>query len=29
LTGRRLRLLNEIPGVAAALIVILVILKPF
>ncbi|WP_225207110.1 CopD family protein [Novosphingobium huizhouense] len=29
LTGRRLRLLNEIPGVTAALIVILVILKPF
>jgi len=29
LTGRRLRLLNEIPGVAAALIVVLVIVRPF
>jgi len=29
LTGRNLRMLNEIPGVAAALIVILVIVKPF
>jgi putative membrane protein len=29
LDGRKLRLLNEIPGVAAALIVILVIVKPF
>jgi putative membrane protein len=29
LTGRQLRLLNEVPGVAAALIVILVVLKPF
>ncbi|MDE2434638.1 MAG: CopD family protein [Sphingomonadales bacterium] len=29
LTGKRLRLLNEVPGIAAALIVILVILKPF
>lgn len=29
LTGRRLRMLNEVPGVTAALIVILVILKPF
>ena len=29
LTGRKLRLLNEIPGIAAALIVILVIVKPF
>jgi len=29
LTGRQLRMLNEIPGVAAALIVILVIVKPF
>lgn len=29
LTGRKLRLLNEIPGVAAALIVVLVIVKPF
>lgn len=29
LTGRKLRLLNEIPGISAALIVILVIVKPF
>lgn len=29
LAGRKLRMLNEIPGVAAALIVILVIVKPF
>ena len=29
LSGRQLRLLNEIPGVAVALIVILVIVKPF
>ena len=29
LSGRRLRLLNEIPGIAAALIVILVVVKPF
>lgn len=29
LTGKRLRLINEVPGVTAALIVILVILKPF
>lgn len=29
LTGRQLRLLNEVPGVAAALIVILVIVRPF
>jgi protoporphyrinogen IX oxidase len=29
LTGRRLRLLNEIPGIAAALIVVLVVVKPF
>ena len=29
LTGRRLRLLNEVPGIAAALIVVLVIIKPF
>ena len=29
LTGRQLRLLNEIPGVTAALIVIMVIVKPF
>ena len=29
LTGKRLRLLNEVPGIAAAVIVVLVILKPF
>jgi protoporphyrinogen IX oxidase len=29
LDGRKLRLLNEVPGVAAAVIVVLVILKPF
>jgi putative membrane protein len=29
LTGRQLRLLNEIPGIAAAVIVVLVVLKPF
>ena len=29
LSGRQLRLLNEIPGVAAALIVVLVVVKPF
>jgi len=29
LKGRTLRMLNEIPGVAAALIVILVVIKPF
>ncbi|MBU6266990.1 MAG: CopD family protein [Sphingomonadales bacterium] len=29
LTGRRLRMLNEIPGLAAAVIVVLVIVKPF
>ena len=29
LTGKKLRLLNEVPGIAAALIVILVIVKPF
>ena len=29
LSGRGLRLLNEIPGVAAALIVVLVIVRPF
>ncbi|MXO65651.1 CopD family protein [Altericroceibacterium endophyticum] len=28
-TGKKLRLLNEVPGVAAALIVILVVVKPF
>jgi putative membrane protein len=29
LTGKRLRLLNEVPGVAAALIVVLAVVKPF
>ncbi len=29
MSGKRLRLLNEVPGVAAALIVVLVIVKPF
>ncbi|TPG41245.1 CopD family protein [Sphingomonas koreensis] len=29
LSGKQLRMLNEIPGIAAALIVILVIVKPF
>jgi len=29
LTGRTLRMLNEIPGVTAAVIVVLVIVKPF
>ena len=29
LTGKRLRLLNEVPGIAVALIVILVIVRPF
>ena len=29
LSGKRLRLLNEVPGLAAALIVILVVLRPF
>jgi protoporphyrinogen IX oxidase len=29
LEGKRLRLLNEVPGVAAALIVILVVVRPF
>jgi protoporphyrinogen IX oxidase len=29
LTGKQLRLLNEVPGVAAALIVIMVVLRPF
>ena len=28
LSGRQLRLLNEVPGIAAALIVIMVVLKP-
>lgn len=29
LAGRKLRLLNEVPGIAVALIVVLVIVKPF
>jgi len=29
LTGKQLRLLNEVPGVAVALIVVLVVVKPF
>lgn len=29
LTGKKLRLLNEVPGLAAAVIVIMVVLKPF
>ena len=29
LTGKQLRLLNEVPGLAAALIVVLVIVRPF
>ena len=29
LAGKKLRLLNEIPGVAAAVIVVLVVVKPF
>lgn len=29
LTGKKLRLLNEVPGIAVALIVILVVIKPF
>ena len=29
LTGKRLRLLNEVPGIAAALIVVLAVVKPF
>jgi putative membrane protein len=29
LSGKRLRLLNEVPGIAAALIVIMVIVRPF
>ncbi|MEY4952141.1 MAG: hypothetical protein RL299_565 [Pseudomonadota bacterium] len=29
LSGKQLRLLNEVPGVAAALIVIMVVVKPF
>ena len=29
LTGRKLRMLNEVPGIAAALIVVMVVVKPF
>jgi len=29
LTGKRLRILNEVPGIAAAVIVIMVVLRPF
>ena len=29
LSGKRLRLLNEVPGIAAALIVVLVVVQPF
>lgn len=29
LTGRTLRILNEVPGIAAAIIVVLVVVKPF
>lgn len=29
LTGRKLRMINEVPGIAAALIVILVVVRPF
>ena len=29
MTGRQLRLINEVPGVTAAVIIILVVLKPF
>lgn len=29
LSGKRLRMLNEVPGIAAAVIVILVIIRPF
>ena len=29
LTGKQLRLINEVPGIAAALIVVMVIVKPF
>lgn len=29
LTGKKLRLLNEVPGVAAALIVVLAVVRPF
>ena len=29
LTGKQLRLFNEVPGIAAAIIVVLVVAKPF
>jgi len=29
LSGKQLRLLNEVPGIAAAVIVVLVIIRPF
>ena len=29
MTGRRLRMINEVPGLAAALIVVLVVIRPF
>jgi putative membrane protein len=29
LDGRKLRMINEIPGIAVALIVVLVVIKPF
>jgi len=29
LTGRKLRMINEVPGIAAAFIVVLVVVKPF
>lgn len=29
LSGRQLRMLNEVPGIAAALIVVMVVLRPF
>jgi protoporphyrinogen IX oxidase len=29
MSGKRLRLLNEVPGMAAALIIVLVVVKPF
>jgi putative membrane protein len=29
LEGKKLRLINEVPGVAAAIIIVLVIVKPF
>jgi protoporphyrinogen IX oxidase len=29
LTGKQLRMLNEVPGIAAAIIIVLVVVKPF